>query len=141
MTTRETNSNNMKENTGKAHKKILKLLLFSVYMVFRESLSEEVTFEQRPEKRASKSCTQIPGARPPFPTQEEQGRDSQGCFLYVLWPRNEYMYREGHLQPTLSFSLASSFAALFINYLFCCHISFLIEERALHQESETQAWS
>ena len=29
MTTRETNSNNMKENTGKAHKKILKLLLFS----------------------------------------------------------------------------------------------------------------
>lgn len=29
MTTRETNSNNIKENTGKAHKKILKLFLFS----------------------------------------------------------------------------------------------------------------
>ena len=37
---------------------------------------------------------------------------------------------------SLSFPLGSSFASLFINYLFRCHISFLLGERALHQESE-----
>lgn len=97
-------------------------------MVFEESFSEEVTFERNLRKKQAKAAHRSPGARPPSPTQEEQGRDSQGCFLYILWPHNEYMYGEGHLSPALSFSLGSSFAVLFINCLFHCHISFLLGE-------------